>query len=320
MTLFVYSWLKKILKGIQKLKILTLGSSGGAPTKRRNCSSFILHTETYSIMFDCGEGTQRQLLRAGFKLSKIKYIFISHMHSDHVAGLMPMLATKSMFNIPGDITIIGPKELDNYIKLNLNITNSNLGYNYKFIELKDGLIKKFRNDKFQFKTHILNHRIDSFGFRLKFEDRPGNLIKEKLDKYGITEGPICGELQRGKTVITDNGKKVNLEDVAGPKKIGKIFTYIPDTYLCDNINVLSKNTDVLYIESTFQKEHDDRALNRFHLTSYHCGIIANDNNVGKLILFHFSASYTNYQQFIDDANENYTSEVLLAKDLEEYQL
>ena len=302
------------------MKILTLGSSGGAPTKRRNCSSFILHTETYSIMFDCGEGTQRQLLKAGFKLSKIKYIFISHMHSDHVAGLMPMLATKSMFNIPGDITIIGPKELNDYIKYNLNITNSNLGYSYKFIELNDGLENNFKNDKFSFKTNILNHRIDSFGFRLKFEDRPGNLIKEKLDEYGIKEGPICGDLQRGKTVVTESGEKVSLSDVAGPKKIGKTFTYIPDTYLCENINLLAKDSDLLYIESTFQKEHDDRAKKRFHLTSYHCGKIAKENNVKKMILFHFSASYTNYQQFIDDANENFKGEVILAKDLQEIKI
>jgi len=303
------------------LKILTLGSSGGAPTKRRNCSSFILHTETFSIMFDCGEGTQRQLLKAGFKLSKIKYIFISHMHSDHVAGLLPMLATKSMFNIPGDITIIGPKVLKEYITYNLNITNSNLGYNYKFIELKDGLEKNFKNDKFNLITHSLNHRIDSFGFRLKFEDRPGNLIKEKLDEFGIKEGPVCGDLQRGKTVTTDSGDQVTLKDVAGPKKIGKIFTYVPDTYLCDNINILARDTDLLYIESTFQKEHDDRAIKRFHLTSYHCGEIAKKNNVKKLILFHFSASYTNYQQFIDDARENFDrDEIYLARDLEEIEV
>ena len=302
------------------MKIITLGSSGGAPTKRRNCTSFVLHTETFSIMFDCAEGTQRQMLKAGFKLSKIKYIFISHMHSDHVAGLMPMLATKSMFNIPGDITIIGPKELDEYIKYNLNITNSNLGYNYKFIELKDGLEKEFANDKFSFKTNVLNHRIDSFGFRINFQDRPGNLIKEKLDEFGIKEGPVCGELQRGKTIVTESGVEVTLKDVAGPTKKGKTFTYIPDTYLCENINILSKDADLLYIESTFQKEHDDRAKKRFHLTSYHCGEIAKKNNVGKLILFHFSASYTNYQQFIDDVNENYTGEVILARDLEEYEI
>ncbi|NOR45135.1 MAG: MBL fold metallo-hydrolase, partial [Candidatus Delongbacteria bacterium] len=100
------------------MKLLVLGSSGGAPTKKRNCTSFVLKLESYGIMLDCSEGTQRQLLLAGYKVSKIRYIFISHLHFDHVAGLIPMLSTKSMFGIEGKVTIVGPKGIKKFIEIN----------------------------------------------------------------------------------------------------------------------------------------------------------------------------------------------------------
>lgn len=300
------------------MNILTFGSAGGAPTKRRNCTSFALKLESYAILLDCGEGTQRQMLVAGFKLSKIKYIFISHLHADHVAGLVPMLATKSMFGIPGDLIIVGPKGLKEYIEFNLSITGSKLNYGYQIIEIEDG--NEIQFPEFKFSAYSLNHRIPCFGYRIKFKDKPGNLLKEKMDKFGIKEGPVCGRLQKGEIIELENGNKISLKDVAGQTKIGKTIAYVADTYLCKAIYKIADNADFMLIESTFLKEHTDRAEARFHLTSYMCGNLAARSGVKKLMLYHFSAAYIKMDRFIEEAAEKYSGPIYLANDLEEIEI
>lgn len=300
------------------MKLTVLGSSAAAPTKKRNCSSFLLHIESYSILFDCAEGTQRQLVNAGLKLSKIRFIFISHLHADHIFGLIPLLSTKSMFNIPGKITIIGPVGLKSYIEFNLNISGSKLSYEYEIIEIYEN--KEFEFKNFKLNVFLLNHRIASFGARISFYPKPGNLIKEKLDFFGIEEGPLCGKLKRGETLILENGQSITKDDVSTPDVPGKIFAFVPDTYLCENIYKVADNADFLLIESTFQKEHFQRAKDRNHLTSYMCGDIAVKSRVKEICLFHFSASYTNLNRFREDAAENFKSKIHLAVDLKEIDL
>ncbi|PID29243.1 MAG: ribonuclease [Candidatus Cloacimonadota bacterium] len=299
------------------MELLILGSSGGAPTKYRNCTSFVLKNEAYGIMFDCAEGTQRQLIRASYKLSKIKYIFISHLHQDHIAGLVPLLSTKSMFNIPGSITIIGPKGLEEYINFNLKISGSRLGFDLEVLEASNGKI--FKQDMFNVTTYELNHRVDCFGFRVSFKDKPGNIDLKKAESFGLSQGPILGELQKKGEVETENGI-VKLSDIASDPVKGKIFTFISDTYLCDNLFKLAENADMLYIESTFQKEFEDRARDRMHLTSYMCGEVAKESGVKALVLSHFSASYIRYEKFRDDAKELFKGKIYLAYDLESYPI
>lgn len=299
------------------MDIVVLGSSGGAPTKNRNCTAFLLREEGYSILFDCAEGTQRQMLKAGDRLSKIRYIFISHFHSDHIAGLIPLLSTKSMFNIPGEITLIGPKGLSDFIEFNLNFTQSRLGYEYKVIEASDGETIKF--NEFSVTPYMLNHRQACYAYRVKFPDKPGNLIMEKLAKYGLSEGPVCGQLQKGEAVMTPVGQEITIKDVATEPKIGKTFSFISDTYLCKGMYKAAKNADVIYIEATFQKDDKDRAEARYHLTSEMCGKVAGKSNVKNMIMSHFSASYTNLNLFKKEAAENFDGKIYLARDLDVYK-
>jgi ribonuclease Z len=300
------------------LKLLVLGSSGGAPTKKRNCTSFVIKEESYGIMLDCAEGTQRQLLLAGYKVSKIRYIFISHLHFDHIAGLVPMLSTKSMFGIEGKVTILGPKGIKKFIEVNLDFVKSKFLFETEIIEIEDGLETSF--EEFKVSTHLLKHRLESFGFRIMFNDKLGNIIKNKLESFGLKEGPVCGQLRKGEEVETKSGEKITLKDVASESTKGKIFAYVGDTYLSKGIYKTADNADFMLIESTFQKEHTERAEARTHLTSYMAGNVADRSNVQKLMLYHFSASYTDMNKFITEAAEKFDGEIYLADDFMEVKI
>jgi len=300
------------------LKLISLGTSGGAPTKRRNCSACVLQDENFSVLFDCGEGTQRQMLFAGLKLSKIKYIFITHLHSDHLAGLVPLLSTKSMFNIAGDIIIVGPPGIKEYINFNLNITQSHLNYGYEIREISGNQSVVF--PEFKLEMLEMNHRIFCLSFRLLFPVHKGNIKNEKLESFGLKEGKVCGQLKRGETVELSDGRKVVLADVATPDIPGKIFTYAGDTYLCDNLLKAADNADYLYIEATFQNDHLDRAKDRNHLTSGLCGQVAEKSAVKNLILSHFSAAYTEMNIFMEEAKAEFHGFVHLARDLKVFDL
>lgn len=300
------------------MKLLVLGSSGGAPTKNRNCTSFVLKLESFGIMLDCAENTQRQLQIAGYKISKIRYIFISHLHFDHIAGLIPMLSTKSMFGIEGKVTIVGPKGIKEFIEINLNFVGTKFSFETDIIEINDGDEHIFED--FKINTFLLKHRLNCFGYRITFNDTLGNIIKEKLENFGLSEGPVCGLLRRGEEVTLENGDKITLKDVATEPIKGKIIAYVGDTYLSKGIYKTGENADFMIIESTFQKEHVERAESRTHLTSYMAGNVAQRANVKKLMLYHFSAAYPKASKFKTEAAEKFDGEIYLAEDFMEIDI
>ena len=298
-------------------RILILGTSGGAPTKKRNCTSFILSTETFGVMFDCAEGTQRQLLYSGYKLSRIRYIFISHLHFDHIGGLIPLLSTKSMFGIEGHITILGPSGLKEFIRYNLSVAGTRFSFDYEVQEITDGLSFSFNG--FEVVSYLLNHRIFSYGFRIKFDDIPGNIIPEKLAQFGLSEGPVCGKLKRGETVLC-KGVEVSLKDVATEKKNGKVVSFLGDTYLCKGMYKCLEEADLGIVESTFLEQEAEKAEKRTHLTAKMAGNVAERSRVKELILYHFSASYPNILDFKKECAEKFSGKIHLAEDLKTIEL
>lgn len=298
---------------VMKDRVIVLGSSGGAPTKRRNCTSFILAKETYGIMFDCGEGTQRQMIHAGYKLSRLKYIFISHMHFDHIGGLIPMLSTKSMFGIDNRITILGPPGIKAFIDFNLAAANSGFSFEYEVEEIGDGKI--YELEGFKVEICLLNHRLTSYGFRIKFDDTPGNIIPEKLAEFGLSEGPVCGRLKKGESVTLENGRVITLDDVGTGKKEGMTIAFLGDTYLCKGMYKCMDKADLAIAESTFLEEEGDRAVKRTHLTAKMTGNVAERSGVKELLLYHFSASYPFVEDFRKECSEKFSGKIYLAHDL-----
>ena len=218
-----------------------------------------------------------------------------------------------MFGIDGKITIIGPKGIKDYFDFTLKLTGSKLFFEYEIIEISDGIELKY--DDFELSVHLLNHRLESYGYRLKFNDIPGNLIPEKLESFGLSEGPVCGRLKAGEVIQLDDGRKVTLKDVATENKRGQIIAFTGDTYVCKGIYKCIDNADLAIIESTFLEHEKSRAEERTHLTAQLAGNVAERSGVKELLLYHFSASYPVIDEFRTECAEKFSGTIHLAEDL-----
>lgn len=249
-------------------------------------------------MFDCGEGTQRQLKYAKISPQKIKKIFITHWHGDHVLGLPGLLQTIAANDQQEEITIYGPKNTKEKIITLLEIFSfqNTLNLNIKDIDQEEETL--LENQYFELKAIKLQHTIDTFGYSL-IEKSKINIDKEKLKKLNLQEGPYLKEIKLGKTIKIKD-KTIKPEDI-GIQSKGKKITYITDTLLCENAIKLAQNSDILISESTYSKEHQNLADERYHMTSEDAAILANQSESKKLILFHFSQRYKDTSKLVQEA-------------------
>ncbi len=271
-----------------------LGTNAGIPILNRNVSSIALILNDYNKyeiwLFDCGEGTQKQILNTSIKLTKINKIFITHLHGDHIFGLLGLLNSKSIVNNNSFVEIYGPKGIKKFINLSLNITNSFISFSFKIIEINEGEI--LNNDFYKVDCFLLNHTLPCYGFRIKQHDRVGSLNVKKLIKDGITPGPIYKELKLGKKIYF-NKKIINGNNYLKKKTKGKNIAILGDTSpLLKKCNYLF-NLDLLIYESTLDHSMKKKANLRGHSTNIQAVLLAKKYFVKKLILTHFSSRYNN---------------------------
>ena len=269
-----------------------LGTGAGVPAKHRNVSSLALKLldERNAIwLFDCGEGTQMQILRTNIKPRKIEKIFISHLHGDHIFGLPGLLSSRSFQGGEEPIIIYGPAGLENYVRTSLQVTKTHLAYPLEFVELKEGVI--FKDKQFTVECMLLDHGIESFGFRVTEADHEGMLQVDKLAELGIPAGPIYGKLKQGQTVTLADGRTRNGKDFVGESKHGRVVTIFGDTRFTARSSEFAKNSDVVVHESTFNKNEAKLARAYFHSTTQQAASIAKEAKARKLMLTHISARY-----------------------------
>lgn len=198
-----------------------LGTGAGLPAKHRNVTSIALRllAERNAIwLFDCGEGTQMQILHTTIKPRKIEKIFISHLHGDHIFGLPGLITSRS--NQAGDkpLEIYGPKGIEDFIRTSLKISKTHLNYPLKFIEISSDEETLFEDDQFVVTCKRLDHGVASFGFRVTEKDHKGELQVEKLKALGVKPGPIYGKLKQGESVTLTDGQTINGKDFVGQAK------------------------------------------------------------------------------------------------------
>ncbi len=280
------------------MNITFLGTSSGVPTLSRNVSSIALKlsqsAEVY--LFDCGEGTQHQLMRSNIKSSQIKKIFITHMHGDHIYGLPGLLATLGLSGNSKGIEIYGPSELRGFINSALSSSFCKLSFPLHFVEVENFALKNkilFENSKITVECACLKHKIPAYGYRVSEKDKPGTFDIKKAEILKIPPGPIYSELQKGKTVILEDGRSLNGKNFCGPPKKGKSFVYCTDTIFSESAVSLSKNADLLVHESTFSKVDEDMAYEKLHSTTIMAAKTALLSNTKKLIITHLSPRYNN---------------------------
>lgn len=273
------------------MQITFLGTSSGVPTRSRNVSSIALRLPQRAEfwLFDCGEGTQHQILRSDLKVSQITRIFITHMHGDHIYGLMGLLASCGLAGNPSRIDIYGPPKLDEYLKACGRYSQTHFSYPVKVHTVSPGVV--FEDDEYVVTCAPLTHRVPAFGYRVAEKDRPGRFDVERATALGIPPGPLYGRLKRGEAVTLPDGRMINGQDLCGEIQIGRKFVYCTDTIYAESAVELAHDADVLVHEATFSHQDAEMAYQRLHSTSTMAAQTALGAGVKQLIMTHFSPRY-----------------------------
>ncbi len=273
------------------MEITFLGTSSGVPTRSRNVSSIALRLPQRAEvwLFDCGEGTQHQIQRSNIKVSQIRRIFITHMHGDHIFGLMGLLASCGLAGNPQQIDIYGPAGLGDYLQACSRYSHTHLSYPIKVHKHRAGVI--YEDDEYVVKCQKLEHRVTAYGYRVEEKDRPGHFDAEKARSLGIPFGPLYGELKRGKTITLPDGRQISGKELVGPDQVGRKIAYCTDTIFCQGSIELAKDADVVIHEATFAHQDALMAYERLHSTSTMAAQVALAANAKTLIMTHFSPRY-----------------------------
>lgn len=273
------------------MEITFLGTSSGVPTRSRNVSSIVLRLPQRAEcwLFDCGEGTQHQLLRSDIKSSQLTRIFITHMHGDHIFGLMGLLASCGLAGSAQQVDIYGPVGLEEYLLACCKYSYTNLTHRIKVHQVKPGVI--FTDSEFTVSCLPLKHRVPAFGYRVREKDRPGRFLVEKAQALGIPSGPIYGKLKQGLNVTLPDGRIIKGSALCEPPEEGRKIAYCTDTVFCEEAINLAENADLLIHEATFAHQDSNLAFERLHSTSTMAAQVALAAKVRKLIISHFSPRY-----------------------------
>ncbi len=273
------------------MEITFLGTSSGVPTRSRNVSSVALRLPQRAEiwLFDCGEGTQHQLLRSDLKTSQIRRIFITHMHGDHTFGLMGAIASSGLAGNAQNIDIYGPSGLEEYLHACAKYSYINLGSRLQIHTVEPGLV--YEDKEFTVTCKLLKHRVPAYGYRIAEKNRPGKFNVEKAKALGIPSGPIYGKLKQGATITLEDGRQINGQELCDEPEIGRKVIYCTDTVFCDAAVELAQDGDVLIHEATFAHQDAALAFARLHSTSTMAAQVALLAGVKQLIMTHFSPRY-----------------------------
>jgi ribonuclease Z len=264
------------------LSLFFAGTAGSVPTARRGLPALLLRAGGERILFDCGEGTQQQLLRS-VGLPDIGAVFITHFHLDHWLGLIGMLKTFDLRARERPLAIYGPPGLHGLLG-GLRPVIGRTGYPLELTELEP--YDEIRFGTFLISPFPVKHRVEAFGYAFVEDDRPGRFDVDAARSLGVTAGPDFGRLQRGETV---NG--VRPEQVMGSERAGRKIVISGDTAPCQAVEVLAHDADLLVHEATFMEDERARARETAHSTAHQAAEIARDAGVTMLALTHLSTRY-----------------------------
>ncbi|MBK5145725.1 ribonuclease Z [Budviciaceae bacterium BWR-B9] len=274
------------------MELIFLGTGAGTPSKERNVSSLVLNllSERNSFwMFDCGEGTQHQILHSSIRIGRLEKIFITHLHGDHIFGLPGLLSSRSMAGSQDPLTLYGPPGIKAFVETALNLSGSYLTYPLEIIEIQPG--KVMEDQQFCVTALPLMHGIESFGYRIEEADKPGTLNASRLLADGVPVGPVFQRLKMGGQVQLDDGRVINGQDYLGPAQKGRVLAIFGDTSPCDNSLVLAKDANVMVHETTLEASMAEQANSRGHSTTQQTAELAKAAGAKRLIITHFSARY-----------------------------
>jgi ribonuclease Z len=299
------------------MKIVLLGTSSAVPTLTRGLSSTALVREGDVFLFDCGEGTQLQLMRSGVKRSRIHTIFIGHLHGDHLYGIAGLISTLHLDGRETPLNVFGPEGLR--VFLNAAFRTSELQFSFKLTvqEFPRGYRGRVLDEnEFYVEALPLDHSIFCLGWRFQEKNKPGIFNLERAEELGIPRGPLYRKLQHGESIKLDDGRVITPDMVLGEARAGKSVVYCLDTQFSERSIQLADKCTTLIHETTFGPDGVDMARERKHSTMEDAARVAKEAGAESLIATHFSSRYDGRQivQIGDEAREIF-EKITVGRDL-----
>jgi ribonuclease Z len=271
------------------LSVTFLGTGAACPTIERNVSGLALQREGETMLFDCGEGTQRQMMRYGVGFSFTE-VFFSHFHADHMLGIIGLLRTMGLQDRTAPVTLYGPRGAERILTAALSLGIERNKFPVAVVEVRPG--DCLSRDEYDIVVFETDHRADTVGYALAEHTRLGRFHPERARELGVPEGPLWGELHRGKAVRLDDGRTVSPEDLVGAPRRGRTVVYSGDTRPHLALIEAARGADLLIHEATFGGDEAERAVETGHSTASEAARVALEAGVRSLILTHISPRYT----------------------------
>ena len=301
----------------ETLQVYFLGTAGALPTPTRNPPCIMIRRGSDTLLFDCGEGAQQQMMRArcGFTINSI---FVSHWHADHFLGIFGLVQTMSFNGRTEPLTIYGPEWVHEFVKTLRHVARFNLKFPMESVELTDGSWVRF--DGYTVTAFAAKHGLPSLGFILEEDPRPGRFNREQAIALGVPPGPLFGRLQRGEIVSVGTGDEsveIRPDQVLGLPRPGRKIVYTGDTRAVHHsIMDIAHDADLLIHDATYDESESARAAEFYHATASQAGEAATALNAGTLVLVHTSSRYTDVQTHVNDAQKKFSGRILVPHDLE----
>ena len=293
------------------LDLVFLGTSASAPTAQRSPAALLVRRGGERLLFDCAEGTQRQLMRSTIGLPDLEEIFFTHFHGDHTFGLPGMLKTFSLRQREVPLTIYGPPGLRE-LYADLRPLVGRLSYPVELEEVRPG--DALDRDGYRILVFPVHHGVSAVGYAVAEDERPGAFDTDAADALGVPFGPERGELQRGESVTLEEDRVVTPDMVVGPARPGRRIVIPGDTAPVETVRVLAEGADVLVHEATFLEDERERAADTLHSTARQAAELARDADVRLLVLTHVSPRYFGHE-LVREAKEVF-DRVVVPKDFD----
>lgn len=277
------------------LRVTFLGTAAARPTVARGVSAVAVQRESRLFLFDCGEGTQRQMMRYGTGFG-VEAIFVSHLHGDHFLGITGLLRTLALQDRREAILIYGPPGSGGTLEEAAMLGVDRIRFPVVVRELEGG--QALHMDDFSIQAFGVHHGTPALGYALVEKERPGRFDVELARKMGVPEGPLYGRLHRGESVEVD-GKVIHPRDLVGPPRPGRKVVYTGDTRPFEGVRRMAEGADLLIHEGTFGDGEEERALETYHSTAREAGRLACQAGVRRLILTHISARHSDAAEVLE---------------------
>jgi ribonuclease Z len=291
------------------MQVIFLGTAGSIPTTKRALPAVAVKRKDELIIFDCGEGIQRQMIRAKVGFHKKAKIFITHMHGDHVLGLPGLIQTMSLLDRKKELEIYGPIGISAFIEAIRQTVPFGLTFPVTLEEIcGEGVVCEEK--EYTVQTVSVDHVVPALAYALIEKPRLGRFNKEKAKKLGVPEGHLWSRLQHGESIRLSNGKIVKPEEVLGKPRHGRKIVYTGDTRPSTALVKFAENADLLIHEATFGDELKDRAEEDGHSTPSAVARIAKKAKVKRLVLTHISARYTEPDSLLKQAKRIFENTIV----------